>query len=59
MVITTGGLPPAPKASSTAKAPIAPTMPAISDHHEPEAVKLQSEPFIHSTTSGANTAVRK
>ena len=59
IVITTGGLPPAPKASSTVNAPIAPATPATSDHQEPEAVKLQSAPFIHNGAKGAKTAVRK
>ena len=42
MVMTTAGWPPAPKARSTAKAPMAPTMPAKSEIHEPAAGKRQS-----------------
>ena len=59
MVITVTGLPLAPKASSTHSAPMAPRMPAISDHHRPLAGKLQSAPPNHSSASGASTAVRK
>src|SRR5262249_4365327 len=59
IAITTAGDPLAPKARRTAKAPIAPAIPAINDQAMPPEGMVQDAPLAFRTTSGARTAVRK